>query len=271
MTALIISFLTENYGFSGYFPDYSDSLRLSVNYYTGSRYPLFVGCFRGFCLYAGTYSGFFRDSSFYLRDHVRIIDTIRMRRSSLQEWAVLNRFFYSGRLLMGFEAGLVKEVYASVLNSYNDVFPDNRLSLGNERRGILFGGVVGYSFKQVSGYALFRYRNITQDSSISSGDTTGWAITVPSPPGSDLELLVNLRFRGLQFNLSHRKRTTAYLRTEGIFRRVVYAFNLGYDREIGPMVSGGLGMDVKGVRVMVGGAYMGGGILSVGARYPAQR
>ena len=268
MFLTLLSFLTEDYGLVAYFPSYGDSARFSVNYYTGSRYPLFIGCFRGFCLYAGTYAGFYRDSTFYLRDHRRIIDTIDLRRSAVQEWAVLSRFFYSGNLLMGFEAGLMRETYSSVLRSYNDVFPDNRLSLGNERRGMLFGGVMGYVRGDASGYLLFRYRNITKDSSISSGDTTGWVITVPQPPEGNLELLLHLRYRWVSLNVSKRGRLAGYVRTEGVLRGFPFAFSLGYAPGTGPVLSGAFGLTFREVLLMVGGAYAGGPTLGVGVRYP---
>ncbi len=268
---LVLSFLTEDYGLAGFFPSYSDSVRFSLNYYSGSRYPLFVGCFKGFCLYAGTYAGFYRDSSFYLRDHVRIVDTIDVRRSSAQEWATLSRYFYSGRLLMGFEVGLVREVYSSVLRSYNDVFPDNRLSLGNERKGMLFGGIAGYSVGDLSGYLLFRYRNITRDSSISSGDTTGWVITVPSPPESNLELLLSVRFKRFKLNLQHRGGVRGYVRTDGVFKGFPYTVSVGYGGEKRPLWALGLGRDLGGLRVMVGAAYVDALTLGVGVVYPVAR
>ncbi len=268
---LLLGFLTEDYGLAGFFPSYSDSVRLSLDYYSGSQYPLFVGCFKGFCLYAGTYSGFYRDSSFYLRDHIHIVDTINVRRSSVQEWATLSRYFYSGRLLMGFEVGLVREIYSSVLRSYNDVFPDNRLSLGNERKGMLFGGVAGYTSGNLSGYILFRYRNVTRDSSVSSGDTTGWVITVPSPPKSDLELLLNVRFRGLRLNLQHRGSLRGYVRTDGIFRGFPYTASLGYGGGKRLMGAVGVGRDLRGFRLMVGLAYVDVLTFGVGVRYPSSR
>lgn len=266
---LILAFLTEDYGLTGFFPSYGDSVRLSLDYYSGSRYPLFVGCFKGFCLYAGTYGGFYRDSSFYLRDHVRVIDTIDVRRSSVQEWATLSRYFYSGRLLMGFEVGLVREIYSSVLRSYNEVFPDNRLSLGKERKGMLFGGVAGYGVGDLSGYFLFRYRSITRDSSISSGDTTGWVITVPSPPESDLELLLSVGFKRFRLNLQRRGDIRGYVRAEGEIRGFPYTVSVGYGN--GPMAAVGMGKDMRGFRLMVGLAYVEALALGVGVRYPVSR
>jgi len=263
-----LAFLTEDYGLGGYFPSYDDSLRFSLNYYTGSRYPLFVGCFRGFCLYAGTYSGSYRDSVFYLRDHVRIVDTIRSRISAVQEWAALSRFFYSGNLLMGFEVGLVREIYSSMLRSYNYVFPDNLLSLGNERKGMLFGAVVGYGRGDVKGYFTFRYRNITRDSSVSSGDTTGWIITVPTPPKTDVEALLRLSWRGLSLNLWRRDRWGVHLRAEGSLRNLPAEATVGYVRDVGPVGSFGFGVVLRGLKVMVGMGYVEAPTFAVGLKYP---
>ncbi|NPB03919.1 MAG: hypothetical protein GXO39_05850 [Thermotogae bacterium] len=264
---LMFAFLLEEHGFGSYFPDYRDSMRLSVDYYTGSTFPLVVGCFRGFCLYAGTYSGTYRDSTFYLRDHVKIVDTIRLRRSAIQEWATLSRFFYAGRMLLGFEVGLMKEQFASVLTSYNGVFPDNRLSLGNERRGMVFGGVIGYGRDNLDGYVLFRYWNVVKDSSISSGDTTGWIITVPEPLNSNVELLAHINWRNLSLSVSYRERILGYLRLSGDIFSFAYILSAGYSQKDGPMCAIGVGKDIGGFGFMLGAGFVSSPLVGVALRY----
>ncbi len=189
---LILSFLAEDYGIMPLFPSYRDSFKISISYYYPSRYPLISGCFKGFCVYAGTFKGFKKDSSFILRDHIKIIDTINATRGELQEVAILERYFGSGIITMGFHVGIIREIYFSSLISHNEIFPNNSLSLGRYLSGVILGGVFGLGFKNWFSYIMLRYRNFNRDSSLSNGDTTGWFITVPEGERNKTDILLNI-------------------------------------------------------------------------------
>lgn len=253
---VLIGFLLEDYALSGYYPSYEDSVKLSLSYYSGSRYPFFAGCLKGFCLYAGTYSGSYSDSTFPLRDHVKVIDTISLKSSAVQEWAVLNRFFYSGNMLFTFEAGLVREVYSSVLGSKREIFPGNVLSLGVERKGLMFGGGAGYGRGDWKAYALVRYRKINRDSSISQGDTTGWGITVPEAPRSNVEVVLKGRWRGISLNLHRRDVWSVYIRSVGVLRgNLTYAVATGLVKGK-PVLALGMGYHIPKFNLSLAGGVI---------------
>jgi len=259
---LLTVFLNEDYGIMPYFPNYDDSLKLSVSYYTNSSYPFVSGCFKGFCVHAGTYKGFVKDSTFFLRDHSKVIDTITSSKKDVQEWAILNRYFYTGMFYMGFEVGLIRENYSSTLKSRRNAFPDNSLSLGHVIQGILMGSVIGLNYKNFNTYALIRYRRFNKDSTVSSGDTTGWFITVPEGEKNALEVLLGIRFYGYFVGFYRRDNLGLWVSRTSKFEKIVYKFGAGYTGKY-PTVYGGVGFDFNMIRVMIGSAYLNGPILQI--------
>jgi hypothetical protein len=252
---IFLSFLLDDYGILPHFPEYRDSLRLSINYYIRSRYPLISGCFKGFCAYVGTYMGSFKDSSFPLRDHEKVIDTIRANKMEIQEIAIIERYFGTGNLTMGFEVGLIREIYASFLYSKRDIFyPSNSLSLGRYRQGTIFGGVLGYNFKGWFSYILVRYRNLNRDSSLSSGDTTGWYITVPEGERGKTEVLIKSTNGKLSVKLYRRDMVGAYVDREFLIRRFSVKVGGGfYGKEL--TLYGNIGYQIGNFKMVLGSGY----------------
>jgi|GEM_PF-1220727 hypothetical protein len=255
---IFLSFLVEDYGILPHFPEYRDSLRFSINYYVRSRYPMLGGCLKGFCAYVGTYNGYFRDSTFLLRDHAKVIDTIRVNKIKLQEMAILERYFGTGSLTLGFEVGLIREIYASFLYSKRDVFyPNNSLSLGKFKQGTIFGALIGYDFKGWFSYILLRYRNLSKDSSLSSGDTTGWYITVPAEENGRTEILIKSSSGKFSLKIYKRDNFGAYFDRENHIRKFLVKVGGGfYGRE--PVFYGNFGYKLGNFNIILGLGYYGG-------------
>ncbi len=254
---IVLSFLLEDYGILPHFPEYRDSLRLTINHYLGSRYPLIVGCFKGFCAYVGTYMGSLEDSTFPLRDHRRVIDTISLRKMEIQEMAMIERYFGTGNITMGFEVGIIKEIYASFLYSKNDVFyPDNSLSLGRYRQGTIFGGLVGYNIKGWFSYVVLRYRNLSKDSSLSSGDTTGWYVTVPGGEKGKTEILIKSSKDRFSVKIYKRDYFGAYIDGELPIRKLSVKLGGGFYGKK-PSIYANLGYKIGKFKAVLGSAYYG--------------
>ncbi len=247
--SLILSFLAEKYGIMPYFPNYGDSVKVSLSYYLSSTYPFLAGCFRGFCIFAGTYKGFVQESTFLLRNHSSVVDTVNMDKRRIQEWVSLQRYFRNGNLLMGFEVGFLREVYTSLLTSRHDVFENNRLGLGFFKQGMLMGGVAGLG----NSYILLRFRRFNRDSTLSGGDTTGWFITVPDVERNPLEVLVNINVFGASFKFNYRDSPSFWVDREFYYKGALLLGGFGYSENW--ILYANAGFNFKTLKLLLGLTY----------------